>query len=60
MKLNELYATSFRDALAQMDINDLKVHTDDDGEIKSIEIRYVPEGFKSPIAPRRQELKAQF
>ena len=51
MKLNDLYKMSIGDALRKMDIVDMKVHTDDEGEIKSLEIKYVPMPPNTPVAP---------
>ena len=53
MKLNDLYKMSIGDALGKMDITDMKVHTDDDGEIKSLEIKYVPVPMDRPVAPAK-------
>lgn len=51
MKMNDLYKMSIGDALKQMDIVDMKVHTDDVGEIKTVEIKYVPVPPNTPVAP---------
>lgn len=49
MKLNDLYKMSIGDALSKMDIVDMKVHTDDEGEIRSLEIKYVPVPSNTPV-----------
>ncbi|MBS5955505.1 MAG: hypothetical protein KIC73_01185 [Clostridiales bacterium] len=50
MKLNDLYKMPIGDALGQMDILDMKVHTDDVGEIKTVEIKYQPVPSDVPVS----------
>ncbi len=40
MKLNELYNLPLKEALDKMDLAEMKVHTDDGGGIKAIELKY--------------------
>lgn len=51
MKLNDLHKMSLGTALSQMDLVDMKVHTDDEGEIKTVEIKYVPVPPERPVPP---------
>lgn len=40
MKLNELYNPPLKEALEKMELAEMKVHTDDGGSIKAIELKY--------------------
>jgi len=40
MSLRELHQMPIKDALEKMEIADLKIHTDDDGMVRTIEIKY--------------------
>ena len=40
MKLDELYNQSLKEALEKMELVVMKVHTDDGGGIKAIELKY--------------------
>lgn len=40
MKLNELYNLPLKEALEKMELAEMKVHTDDGGSIKAIELKY--------------------
>lgn len=51
MKLNDLHKMSIKDALDNMDLVDMKVHTDDEGEIKALEIKYVPVPAARTVPP---------
>ena len=41
MKLNEFYNLPLKEALEKMDLAEMKVHTDDGGSIKAIELKYI-------------------
>lgn len=41
MKLNDVYTKPLKDVVC-MNLTDMKVHTDDDGEVRSIELKYEP------------------
>lgn len=56
MKLNELYKMLLEEALKQMNLIDMKVHSDDGGEIKTIEVKYIP-GAGSELVPARPRTK---
>lgn len=42
MKLNDVYTKPLKDVVEELDLTDMKVHTDDDGEVRSIELKYEP------------------
>lgn len=42
MKLTDTLDMTFKQVLEQCDIQEQKVHTNDAGEIQSIEVKYVP------------------
>lgn len=49
MKLNDVYTKSLKDIVEQMNLTDMKVHTDDAGDVKSIELKYEPDGQKDGL-----------
>ncbi len=40
MKLNELYAKPIKEVVDGMEMVDLKVHTDDAGNVRSVEVKF--------------------
>ncbi len=40
MKLGELYSKPLQEVLQELNLVDMKVHTDDDGEVKAAELKY--------------------
>lgn len=42
MKMNDLLKKSLADSMSEMDLVDFKVHSDDKGNIKAIEVKYRP------------------
>lgn len=42
MTLNELHAKPLSESMAEMDMVNFKVHTDDKGAVVSIEVKYAP------------------
>ena len=38
MKLNDVYTKPLKDVVEELNLTDMKVHTDDDGEVRSIEL----------------------
>lgn len=40
MKLGELYSKPLHEVLQELNLVDMKVHTDDDGEVKAVELKY--------------------
>lgn len=46
MKLNDVYTKPLKDIVEQMSLTDMKVHTDDTGDVKAIELKYEPDGKK--------------
>lgn len=47
MKLNELYNKPLKEVLETLDLADMKVHTDDNKDIRAIELRYEDNPDKS-------------
>lgn len=39
MKLNDVYTKPLKDVVEELNLTDMKVHTDDDGEVRSIHER---------------------
>lgn len=39
MKLNDVYTKPLKDVVEELNLTDMKVHTDDDGEVRSIELK---------------------
>lgn len=42
MKLTDTLDLTFKQVLEQCDIQEQKIHTDNNGEIQAIEVKYVP------------------
>lgn len=42
MKLNDVYTKPLKDVVEELNLTDMKVHIDDDGEVRSIELKYEP------------------
>lgn len=40
MKLNEVYSKPIKEVVETMELSDMKVHTDDNGNVKTIELKY--------------------
>lgn len=40
MKLNEVYSKPLKDVIEALELSDMKVHTDDGGNVKAIELKY--------------------
>jgi len=40
MKLSKFYIQSLQENLKEMELVDLKVHTDDEGNVKAVELKY--------------------
>lgn len=56
MTLNDIYKRPLGEILAGMNTVDLKIHTGDDGTIKSIEVKYIPPDTDGtvPLSPKRE------
>lgn len=39
MKLNDVYTKPLKDVVEELNLTDMKFHTDDDGEVRSIQER---------------------
>lgn len=40
MKLNEVYIKPLKEVIEDMELSDMDVHSDDNGNVKSIELKY--------------------
>lgn len=43
MKLNDVYTKPLKDVVEELNLTDMKVHADYDGEVRSIELKYEPD-----------------
>lgn len=56
MKLSDFVRVPLMESLANMDLIDYKVHTDCDGEIRSVELKYEPKDSNSPSTKEGKNL----
>lgn len=57
MTLTEMYNKPMKEVLQECRVVEQKVHTDDNGTIKAIEVKYVPEAsIPEPIPKRVREI----
>lgn len=49
MNLTETYNMTMKDIITKCNIVDQKVHTDDEGNIQAIEVKYVPKEVSEGI-----------
>ena len=54
MKLNDVYTKPLKDVVEELNLTDMKVHTDDDGEVRSIELKYEPNNCFTKGAPAEE------
>lgn len=54
IRLSEMFTTSLEELTKKMELFDMKVHTDDSGYIRSIELKYIPKGGKDS-EPKREK-----
>jgi len=47
MKLAELYSKPIKEAMEEMTLVDMKVHTDDAGNVKAVELKYTDGNWKT-------------
>ncbi len=40
MKLNEIYTKPLKEVIETLELSDTKIHADEDGNIKAIELKY--------------------
>lgn len=41
MKLNELYSKTLKEVVEELELADVKVHPDEEGNIRAVELKYV-------------------
>ena len=52
MKLNDIYSKSIKEVLEQdCEVVDQKIHTNDNGVVQAIEIKYRPKDYEEPSVP---------
>lgn len=51
MKLTELYNMTMKEVIEQCEIIDQKIHTNDDGDIMAIEMKYKPKNIDNTRGP---------
>ena len=40
MKLNEVYSRPLKEVIAELDLSGMKIHTDEDRDVKAVELKY--------------------
>ena len=55
MKLTELYNMTMKEVIEQCEIIDQKIHTNDDGDIMAIEMKYKPKNMDNGMGPEIPE-----
>lgn len=51
MKLSEVYSKPLKEVIENLELSDIKVHSDDNGNVKAIELKYTE---KAPKAPEKE------
>ena len=51
MKLGELYSKPLQEALQELELVDMKVHTDDSGEVRAVELKYGEKNIEKKKEP---------
>lgn len=54
MKLNEVYCSPLKEVIEKLELSDMKVHSDDNGNVKAIELKYTE---KAPEKAPEKEVK---
>lgn len=60
MKLNDIYTRSLKDVVEQMNLADLKVHTDNEGNVRSIELKYESDEYPHDEYPHEKKSNQTF
>ena len=55
MKLNDVYAKPLKDVVEELNLTDMKVHTDDDGEVRSME-DFLTDVYKNGYADGKESV----
>ena len=50
MKLNDVYTKPLNDVVEELNLTDMKVQKDDDGEVRPIELKYEPNNRFKKVA----------
>lgn len=57
MTLNDVRKTPIDELVQQMDLTDIKIHADEDGNLHSIELKYSIKAPKVPEPETRKEFR---
>ncbi len=56
MKLGELYSKPLQEVLQELELVDMKVHTDDSGEVKAVELKYEENNIEKNIEKKKEPM----
>ncbi len=56
MKLGELYSKPLQEVLQELELVDMKVHTDDSGEVKAVELKYGENNIEKNIEKKKEPM----
>ena len=56
MNLTAIYEMTMKEVLNQCKVVDQKIHTNEDGEIQAIEVKYVPKGDNNELKSKPTRL----
>lgn len=51
MKLNEVYSKPLKEVIDKLELSKVEIHTDDDGNVKAIELKYTEKAAEPPKIP---------
>lgn len=47
MKLSEVYSKPLKDTIEKLELSDVKIHTDETGNVKAVELKYTEKEAKA-------------
>lgn len=53
MKLKEVYSKPLNEIIEILELSSMDIHTNDDGDIKAIELKYIEKKQEEPKRPNR-------
>lgn len=56
MKLNDICTKPLKEVMDNMNLTDVKVHTDNDGNVRAIELKYEPANESNSDVPNCKKL----
>lgn len=54
IRLSHMFTTPLEEVIKNMELLDMKIHTDDSECVRSVELRYIPKGGKD-CEPKREK-----